>query len=162
MEKQIHYKTFSHKGSKKSSWMTGEVFRGLDTFGQRLPTFILKGKDKVKTKVGGICTILAFLVVLMFAILKFSHLISRHKPTMFSYLKENDYSINGEEIDLSERKFRIAVTIEDFFAPIAQKNDPKYIKWLFRLYGKRDGVFYQHMLDYHECTDADFDEFYPV
>ena len=118
MEKQIHYKSFTHKGSKKSSWMTGEVFRGLDTFGQRLPTFILKGKDKVKTKVGGICTILAFLVVLMFAILKFSHLISKHKPTMFSYLKENDYSLNGEEIDLSERKFRIAVTIEDFFAPI--------------------------------------------
>ena len=104
--------------SNKNSWMTGEVFKRLDIFGLELPKFILKGKDKVKTKVGGICTILAFLVVLMFAILKFSHLISKHKPTMFSYLKENDYSLNGEEIDLSERKFRIAVTIEDFFAPI--------------------------------------------
>ena len=67
---------------------------------------------------GGIFTIFSFLIVLMFAILKFSHLMTRHKPTMFSYLKENDYSINGEEVDLSERNFRIAVTIEDFFAPI--------------------------------------------
>ena len=97
--------------------MTGEVFRGLDVFGQSLPTFILKGKDKVQTRVGGVFTILAFLIVLMYAILKFSHLMARHKPTMFSYLKDNDYSLNGVEIDLSERKFRIAVTIEDFFAP---------------------------------------------
>ena len=67
---------------------------------------------------GGVFTILSFLIVIMYAILKFSHLMTRHKPTMFSYLKDNDYSLNGEEIDLSERKFRIAVTIEDFFAPI--------------------------------------------
>ena len=129
-DKQTSHSEYTHKTSKKSSsWMTGEVFRGLDVFGESLPAFILKGKDKVQTRVGGVFTILAFLIVLMYAILKFSHLMTRHKPTMFSYLKDNDYSLNGEEVNLSERKFRIAVTIEDFFAPIKHKTTHKYVKW---------------------------------
>ena len=142
--------------------MTGEVFRGIDVFGQSLPTFILKGKDKVQTRAGGVVTILIFMIVLMYAAFKFSHLLTRHKPIMFSYLKDNDYSFNGEEVNLSERRFRIAVTIEDFFSPIKMKSDPKYVKWFFRLYGKRKGIFYERMLDYHFCTDEDYAEFYPI
>ena len=81
---------------------------------------------------------------------------------MFSYLKDNSYSLNGESINLSERNFRIAVTIEDYFAPKKLKNDERYVKWIFRLYGKTNGIFYQHMLSYHKCTDEDYNEFYPV
>ena len=71
--------------------MTGEVFRRLDIFGQDLPTFILKGRDKVQTRIGGVVSILIFILVLMYASLKFSHLVDRHNPVMNSFYKENYY-----------------------------------------------------------------------
>ena len=36
------------------------------------------------------------------------------------------------------------------------------MKYFFRLYGKRKGIEYQKILPYHECTDKDYDEFYPA
>ena len=116
----------------------------------------------MQTRLGGVVTIIIYTYVLMYASLKFSYFISRNKPTMFSYLKDNDYSLKGEDINLGYRNFRIAVTIEDFFPPKKLKNDERYVKWIFRLYGKTDGIFYQHMLSYHKCTDDDYSEFYPV
>ena len=63
---------------------------------------------------------------------------------MFSYLKDNDYILNEEKISLTERNFRIAFTIEDttedFSGRIKQKNDERYVKWLFRIVGKREGA----------------------
>ena len=97
--------------------MISELLRGLDAFGQSLPKFILRGKDRMQSRLSGVVTLIINLCVLMFATLKFSYFITRNKPTMFSYLKDNDYSINGEEINLSERNFKIAVTIEDFNEP---------------------------------------------
>ena len=129
--------------------MAGEVFRGLDIFSENLPTFILKGKEKVQTRVGGVATILIGLVILMYAGLTFSHLITRHKPEMFTYYKDNVYSLNSEKINLSARNFKIALTVEDYFPPKAMKNDLRYVKWIFRIVGKRDGVWYENILDYH-------------
>ena len=58
---------------------------------------------------------------------------------MSSYYKE-DYYANGEAVNLSERNFRMAISVEDYLEPIKQKNDPRYVKWQFRLWGKRDGI----------------------
>ena len=60
----------ANKGNK-NSWMTGEVFKRLDIFGLELPKFILKGKDKVQTRIGGVFSILIFILVLAYASLKF-------------------------------------------------------------------------------------------
>ena len=56
----------------------------------------------------------------------------------------------------------MAVNVEDYHKPYELKDDPKYVKWIFRMYGMRDGVYFQRVLDYHICTDADYDEFYPT
>ena len=37
-----------------------------------------------------------------------------------------------------------------------------YVKYLFRMYGRKNGQEYERILSYHNCTDADYDEFYPV
>ena len=92
--------------------MTGEVFRRLDIFGLELPTFNLKGRDKVQTRIGGVVSILIGLLVLMYASLKFSHLVDRHNPVINSFYKENYYE-SGEGIDLAERNVKIAFTVED-------------------------------------------------
>lgn len=116
------------------SWMTGEIFRDMDAFGQSLPAFILKGRKKVQTRLGGVTTILIVTVVLMYAGLKFTHLISKHNPVMSSYFKEDYYS-SGETVDLSQKNFRMGISVESYLAPIQQKNDPRYVKWQFRLWG---------------------------
>ena len=41
----------------------------------------------------------------------------------------------------------MAVTIEDWIStPKKLKNDERYVKWLFRLVGKHDGEYYEHIL----------------
>ena len=36
------------------------------------------------------------------------------------------------------------------------------MKWLFRLYTRKDGVASQRELGSHICTDEDFSKFYPI
>ena len=74
---------------------------------------------------------------------------------MSSYYKQNYYS-KGEEINLSERNFKLAFTIEDVYEPFRQKSDPQYVKWLVMMTGKKDGKFFERMLPYHLCTKDDY------
>ena len=70
--------------------------------------------------------------------------------------------MSGIPLNLSEKKFRIAFTVESYLSPLKQKRDPRFVKYLFRLYGKRKNVYYDRVLTYHNCTDEDYKEFYPV
>ena len=100
------------------------------------------------------------MVLFMYGTLKFTHLVSKHNPNISSFNKV-DYLAN-QFINLNERKFKFALTFESFLSPKIQKNDPRYVKYFFRIYGKRKGIEYQKILPYHKCTDADYDDFYPA
>lgn len=41
------------------------------------------------------------------------------------------------------------------------KDDPRYVKYVVRLFGRKDGVSYENFIPYHKCTDADWEDFYP-
>ena len=69
--------------------------------------------------------------------------------------------MSGILLNLNERDYRIAFTIESYLSPKKQKRDPRFVKYLFRLYGKRGGEYYEKILSYHNCTDEDYKEFYP-
>ena len=43
-----------------------------------------------------------------------------------------------------------------------RKADSRYVKYIVRMLGKKDGVFYEDVLPYHECSDADWAEFAPA
>ena len=64
--------------------------------------------------------------------------------------------------NLNERKFRFALTVESYYEPMVQKNDPKYVKYIFQIFGKRKGKYFQRVLPYHKCTDEDYKEFNPI
>ena len=100
------------------------------------------------------------MVVFMYGTLKFSHLVSKHNPAVSSYFIDD--GMQGESLNLNERKYRIAFTVESYLEPIEQKRDPKYVKYLFRLYGRKNGQEFERHVSYHNCTDADYEEFYPV
>ena len=42
------------------------------------------------------------------------------------------------------------------------KNDPRYVKFIVRLAGKREGKDFQRILPHYKCTDEDYNQFYPV
>ena len=64
--------------------------------------------------------------------------------------------MSGIPLNLNEKNFRIAFTVESYLSPKKQKRDPRFVKYLFRLYGKRNGVYYDKVLTYHNCTEADY------
>ena len=77
------------------------------------------------------------MTVVMYGALKFSHLMTKHNPNISTYFIENEMS--GIALNLNEKNYRIAFTVESYLSPKKQKRDPRYIKYLFRLYGKRNG-----------------------
>ena len=91
----------------------------------------------------------------MYGTLKFSYIISKSKPGIGSYIKEDEMA--GVPMNLNERNYRVAFSVESFLGEKKQQNDPRYVKYMFRMVGQRDGEEYQRMLDYHTCTDEDYD-----
>ena len=64
-------------------------------------------------------------------------------------------------MDLNEVGFRMAVSVEGF-GPDDLKDDKRYVKYIFRMYGKKNWEPYERILPYHKCTDEDYDQFYPI
>ena len=141
----------------RKKWLSGKVLQSFDSFGVPVPTFNIKGQDSVTTRTGGVVTILIVATVLLYATVKFNHLYTRHNPHLSSYFTDiaKTDSINLEE-DPYYKEFKIAFSVEDYFSPKKLKNDPRYTKWIFRLFGKRDNVNYERTLSAHICTDEDY------
>ena len=59
-------------------------------------------------------------LILVYAGMKFVHLISRHNPESSSYLKDISEDL---VLNLNESKYRIAFSIEDYNAPRRFKTD---------------------------------------
>ena len=105
------------------------------------------------------CTLMILAVVILYASVKFMHLHTKHNPNMSSYYKDTDPDFS---VNLNSLNFRIAFAVEDFLVPKRLKNSPKYVKWLFRAFGRKEGRPFHRLLKYHMCTDADYAEFYPI
>ena len=143
-----------------SPWHINSFFRKLDRFGQPIPAFNMKGKDKVNTIAGGFFSIILFMTLFMYSSFKFTYLVTKHNPNISTYIKEDE--MFGTVLNLNERNFRFAFTVEPYYNPTKQKNDPRYVKYFIILYGKHKGENFQRVLPYHKCTDDDYDEFYQV
>ena len=118
--------------TKREKWQSGHVLQSFDTFGEPVPGFNVKGQDMVTTRIGGVVTVIIAFLVFLYASLKFTHLTTRYNPQMSSYFSDLE---DDEVLDMAEEMdFMIAFSIEDFHKPRQLKNDPKYVKWIFRMY----------------------------
>ena len=52
----------------------------------------------------------------------------------------------------------MAFIVEGFIDGLP-RDDPAYIKYLVRMYGRKDGVSYEKILDYHKCSMEELDHF---
>ena len=66
----------------QSKWHIGNVFHYLDSFGSPMPTFNLKGKDKVTTIAGGLLTALILTLTMAYAIQKLFAIYEKSDPTI--------------------------------------------------------------------------------
>ena len=71
-------------------------------------------------------------------------MLDRDNPNVTQFLERNIYDFK-DKLDLNEEttKFRIAFTVEGYLDRL-QKNDPRYVKYLARLYGRENGANIEH------------------
>lgn len=94
-------------------------------------------------------TLAIFTLMIFYASIKFVHLTTRHNPTISSHLKKFNFDSN-EQINLSNQDVHVAFAVEGFLDGEV-KDDPAYVKYLVRLYGKKNGTAFEHILGYHAC-----------
>ena len=135
------------------------VFRNIDTFGKPVPMFNLRGQDEIRTSIGGVLTCLIAVLMLFYASIKFEQLIIRHNPTLSQYTEFNRFDLN-DRLSLNEINFRFAFSVEGYHSK-EMKNDPRYVKYLVRVFGIKEGQEYETFIPYHKCTDSDWAQFRP-
>ena len=42
------------------------------------------------------------------------------------------------------------------------RDDPRFVKWIVRIFGKDESTPYEHVLSSHKCTAEDYKQFYPI
>ena len=93
---------------KKRSWDFATTVRGLDKFGQPVPSFKIAGEKTVNTFIGGIITSVIFLIVLSYAVGKIMDLYERKNPIISDNTLADYYDIH-EPVSMGD--FRIAVAV---------------------------------------------------
>ena len=92
-----------------------------------MPQFNYRGQDLIRTRTGGVFTVILVSLVLLFAIVRFLELYSRHNPLIFQWHED----VVDEKMNLNEMGFRFALSIEDYLKPDEIKSSSKYVKWVF-------------------------------
>ena len=142
----------------RPGWHIANVLASIDQYGRSIPTFTLKGQDMINTAIGGLMTVITLITVTMFATTKTIQLVNGANPTVSSVAVPEAVDVN-EIVNLGETNFRFAFTLE---SKLKVRNDPKFLRWYVRSFGKRDGKSFEKIHPIHLCTDDDMREFYPV
>ena len=61
---------------------------------------------------------------------------------------------------MNEEGFRFAFTIESYHDRQVI-DDHRYVKYIVRVTGRKEGVWFERLLPYHKCDDSDWEEFAP-
>ena len=111
-----------------------------------------------KTAIGGLLTIVMLITVALYGAKKTQHLINKANPTVSSIELPNAIDMN-EVINIGKTNFRFAFNLE---RRKEDKNDPKFVRWHVRNYGRRNGKSFENNLPIHRCTAEDMSSFYPI
>ena len=88
-----------------------------------------------------------------------------HKQNpVVNVLRKPDAIDLDDIINIGSSNFRFAFSLERFLPGELHdiKNDPDYVKWQVRHYGRKNGEYFQNMLSYHPCTTEEIGQFYPI
>ena len=131
-----------------------------DFFGAPLPSFNMSGTKVIHTKTGGLLSFCMFVLLLIYASLKLIQLFDRDNPNVSEFLEPNVFNFN-DKLDLNKIGFRLAFSVEGFLDQQV-KDDPKYVKYIVRLFGFKDGKRVEYPVPFHKCTESDWALFPPA
>ena len=144
----------------RPAWAIGNIMRQLDTFGQDIPTFNLRGENRINTVCGGVLTTMICTIVLIYCSVKGVDFFDKRNPQI-SQLITKDHFGNEDLVNLTEANIQFAFSFEGYVDK-ETKIDSRYVKYLARTYGKRNGVFFEEVISYHKCDEKDYEKFYPM
>lgn len=108
---------------------------------------------------GGLLTCIILIVTLAYAAVKFVQLMGKHNPNVSEVWERNIHDSN-DRLSLNAINFKMAFSVEGYHVR-EMKNDPRYVKYLVRIFGIHEGKEYEKFIPYHKCTEADWAEFAP-
>ena len=129
----------------------------LDLFAEPVPSFNLNGIKSFPSVVGGLVSITIIIVMGMYGSFKFLHFLLRSNPVIGEY-KELDAISSEQRFNLRALNLPFAFTLEGFLDN-ETKDDTKYVKSFARMFSRQEGVETEMLIDFHQCTDEDFESF---
>lgn len=108
--------------------MLPKMLLTLDMYKTPLPSFNLDGSTHIRTHCGGLVSLVIILVLFMFSVLKFDHLLSKQNPQVNVYVERDVYDESDEWNAGEDDDFIMAFTVGDFVTGEV-KDDPKFVKW---------------------------------
>ena len=109
---------------------------------------------------GGIVTSIIVIIMLTYGIIKMIQLFSHHNPNVTEHIEKTVFD-SSERLDLNEIAFQLAFSVVGYHSR-ELKNDPRYVKYLVRIFGRKDGKEYEKIIPYHLCEEKDWAGFSPA
>ena len=100
----------------------------LDMYKEPLPSFNIDGLTHVRTHCGGLVSLIIILILFMFSVLKFDHLLSKHNPQVNTFVDKDVFDENDVWNADADDDFIMAFAVADFITGEV-KDDPKFVKW---------------------------------
>ena len=108
--------------AKKSNF--GEKLQKYDQFGQSFTFLIDEGRDALPSKIGAICSILLFVVVLAYTVYKISVLEGKTSIDILQAVKENHF--DDSYVFGSKQGLNVAIAVTSLADPSPKLVDPTY------------------------------------
>ena len=87
-----------------------ETLKKWDLFERPVPSLNLKGKETIRTLTGSILSLVLRSIMVIFGLLKLNHLLSRHNPTINTFLEEDAFE-DGANFDTAKNDFNLAFAL---------------------------------------------------
>lgn len=131
----------------------------MDIFGAPAPSFNIRGEAKVRTNCGGVVTSAILSVTLLFSIVKFQHLITKHNPAVTAYQDKNSWGTADMLRPGSIDDFMMAFAVTSHREPRTVKHDPSFVKWISYQRNVANGEETSNEVPLHKCTDEEYGRF---
>ena len=105
-------------------------------------------------------TVVILLLTMLYAILRLIVLMRGSNPQI-NVITSRNLIQNDEILNLNEMNYRMAFVVEGF-ADKRRRSDPRYVKYIARIWNEVGSEQVFTNVPIRECTDEDLDQFYPV
>ena len=121
----------------------------------------MRGRSHVPSFCGAFASLLVYLIVAVYGLMKFIHLQSRHNPNISTFLEQSALDSETSRMNFKDQPIRFAFGLEGYLDR-ETKFDSRYVKIFSRLFYTIDGVKGEKIIPHRRCRSEDFDKFAPA